>query len=104
MDHSPACSAPLAPDCEGGGVRVGGWWSLGGRMVGEGLTLRMRMQRRSPNIMTRRPPLNIMERAHFFLAWRRDFQIIFEVSADFSDGMMIVVMVLVLTGRGMDIR
>jgi len=77
---------------------VGGWWSL------EGLTLRMRMQRRSPNIMTRRPPLNIMERAHFFLAWRRDFQIIFEVSADFNEGMMIVIMVLVLTGRGMDIR
>lgn len=98
MDHSPACSAPLAPDCEGKGVRVGGWWSL------EGLTLRMRMQRRSPNIMTRRPPLNIMERAHFFLAWRRDFQIIFEVSADFNEGMMIVIMVLVLTGRGMDIR
>jgi len=65
----------------------------------------MRMQRRSPNIMTRRPPLNIMERAHFFLAWRRDFQIIFEVSADYSDAMMmIVVMVLVLTGKGMDIR
>jgi len=41
-----------------------------------GLTLRMRMQRRSPKTMTTRPPLNMIERAHFLLAARRDFQII----------------------------
>lgn len=34
MDHSPACSAPLAPDWGTGGVRRGGRWGRVGRMMG----------------------------------------------------------------------
>ena len=50
--------------------------SLAGQAMVE-LTLRIKMQRRRPKTMMSIPPLNMIERTHFFRVTRLDFQIIY---------------------------